>query len=358
MGDPGESSVLGAEVTGVATDSVQLEFLTRIQRVLSEGLFVASYKYALLLSLAELSVEKSPARDGTLHIELDELADRFITLYWRQVAPFGGNAMLAQNAGRQASVINKIAVLKASAPTLAAARNNRRWPQLVREVGRLLVQMPLWKLQLVGKERLDFLYEEKLVDGGIVLRPGVAACFRMQFRVVQALVQTAWLSFVQRLPLNRLALGSMTDLAEFLFGAERNGLKAIAEALSDLQGGLCFYCGTKIRDVGDVDHFIPWSRYPLDLGHNFVLAHSTCNQDKRDMLAAPGHLERWVNRNDTKASTLSQIFEAARFPFDGDASLSVAEWAYENAERAQALVWVRCRGETPRLTEAWRDCFR
>jgi len=124
--------------------------------------------------------------------------------------------MLAQNTGRQAAVINKIAALRTSVPTLAVGRNHRQWPGLVREVGRLLVAMPLWKLQLVGRERLDFLYEERLVDPGIVLRPGIAACFRSQFNIVKALVQTAWLAFVQQLPLNRPILGSSTDLAEFL----------------------------------------------------------------------------------------------------------------------------------------------
>lgn len=206
----------------------ELEFLTKLQRILNEGLFVASYKYALLLALAELSVEKAIQPDGSLRIELDEVADRFVMLYWRQVAPFGGKNMLAQNTGRQASIVGKVAAFKASAPTIAVARNHKSWPRLVREVGRLLDQMPLWKLQLVGRERLDFLYEERLVERGTVLRPGIAACFRAQFTVVQALVQAAWLSFVQRLPLNRPVLGSMTDLAEFLFGCERSGLRVIA----------------------------------------------------------------------------------------------------------------------------------
>ena len=51
-----------------ATQTAQLEFLTKLQRILGEGLFVASYKYALLLALGELSVEKSIAPDGTLRI--------------------------------------------------------------------------------------------------------------------------------------------------------------------------------------------------------------------------------------------------------------------------------------------------
>ena len=75
------------------------------------------------------------------------------------------------------------------------------------------------------------------------------------------------------------------------------------------------------------------------------------------MLAATGHLERWVARNDKDTVVLQQVFDAARFPHDGDASLSVAEWAYENAESAGALVWVR-KGQTSRLAPEWKDYFQ
>ena len=337
----------------------ELEFLTKLQRILSEGQFVASYKYALLLALAELSVEKEVAPNAMLHIELGELAERFIRLYWRQVAPFGTGGVLVQATGLQASVINQIATFKTDAPTLTTARRHTKWKRLVQSVSRLLVKMPLWKLQLVGRDRLDFLYEERLVNYGILLRPGVAACFRAQFNIIKAVVQMAWLSFVQQLPLNRPVLGSTTDLAEFLFGAERAGLTVITDGLRGLQKGTCFYCSNTLRgEGGEVDHFIPWSRYPLDLGHNFVLAHAACNHDKRDMLAATGHLERWVERNDREDDSLAQIYSAARFPFDADASSSIALWAYENAEKAHALVWVRCKGQTSHLSESWKECFK
>ena len=36
-----------------------LEFLRKIQRLLSEGEFVATYKFALLQALADLSVEQA-----------------------------------------------------------------------------------------------------------------------------------------------------------------------------------------------------------------------------------------------------------------------------------------------------------
>lgn len=40
-----------------------------------------------------------------------------------------------------------------------------------------------------------------------------------------------------------------------------------------VQAGRCFYCRRPMGDGLAVDHFIPWPRYPRDLGHNFVLTH-------------------------------------------------------------------------------------
>jgi hypothetical protein len=332
---------------------MQLEFLGKLQRILNEGQFVASYKYALITAIAELCVEKQDARDSSLHLPLEEIAERFVSLYWRQAAPFAGGALLRHATGREATVVSKIRIFQKNVPSLAAARAHRNWPILIREVVAVLKVMPLWKLQTVGAYKLDFLYEEQLIDSGIVLRPGIADCFRQQFTVIQALVQMAWLTFIQRL--NQKVLGSTGDLADFLFGAERSGLSAIVGGLRDLQHGACFYCGRALREKVEVDHFIPWSRYPRDLGHNFVLAHGSCNLDKRDMLAAPMHLARWVERNDREAEALRQIFDEAHFLYDWDASLTVAEWSYETAERAGALVWVQKKGETMALTGEWRD---
>ena len=51
----------------------------------------------------------------------------------------------------------------------------------------------------------------------------------------------------------------------------------------------------------DVDHFIPWSRYPDDGLDNLVAAHPTCNNSKRDFLAAAEHVERWQAAKSTSA---------------------------------------------------------
>jgi len=346
--------------TVVPSGEEQLEFLNKLQRILNEGSFVASYKYALILAIAELCIEKEKdnQRDGGTLLRLEELADRFVTLYWRQAAPFTGGGLLRHTVGQEASVVSQIRNFQSQAASVAAARGHPAWESLVREVARTIKNMPLWKLQRVGGDLVDFLYEQKLVDGGILLRPGIAACFRLQFTVVQSLVQLAWLTFIQRLPSNQKLLGSTGDLANFLFGSQRAGLGRIVEGLADLQAGCCFYCGRGMEQRMEVDHFIPWSRYPRDLGHNFVLAHDTCNRDKRDMLAAPVHLARWVERNEHQHTALQQIFDDARFVSDLDASSTVVEWSYETAEKMGSLVWIRKRGETARLTNEWRACLR
>ena len=64
------------------------------------------------------------------------------------------------------------------------------------------------------------------------------------------------------------------------------GFAAVRTALTDLQHGGCLYCGAALRATNTrVEHFIAWARYPVDLGHNFVL-----NGKRRDRLPACDHL--------------------------------------------------------------------
>ena len=94
-------------------------------------------------------------------------------------------------------------------------------------------------------------------------------------------------------------LGETADLNEFLFGSERASLAAVRPVLMDIQRGACFYGRSSLKPANtDVDHFIAWARYPVDLGHNFVLADRACNGKKRDRLPAIVHLAAWMKRNE------------------------------------------------------------
>jgi hypothetical protein len=106
----------------------------------------------------------------------------------------------------------------------------------------------------------------------------------------------------------------------------------------------------------DVDHFVPWSRYPVDLAYNFVLAHASCNNQKRDRLAALGHLERWVRRNMERQDDLARRFERASIVHDLGASICVTRWAYGQAAAAGSLVWQRADELVP-LPASWESAF-
>ena len=89
----------------------QLRFLRQLQRLLEEGSFVATYKFALLHSIADLCVMSGDESGGPLELSTSEIAERFIHLYWRQTVPFLSGpeaAVLMQNTGRQAAVVREV----------------------------------------------------------------------------------------------------------------------------------------------------------------------------------------------------------------------------------------------------------
>src|SRR5262249_41870659 len=168
------------------TPEEQVLFLRNVQRLLAEGLFVASYKFALIHALADLTVLKGDDSGSPLVLTTKEIAAKFVELYWRQCRPFqvGGSASgltLQQNTGKQAAIISQIvesqAKCGASMFQLKQMASDR-WSELVTEVDQVVRKMPPWKLQTVGKEPLDFLYENLKRGNRITLKPGVAYCLR------------------------------------------------------------------------------------------------------------------------------------------------------------------------------------
>ena len=66
----------------------QIRFLVKLQRLLDEGLVVASFKFALLLALADLSVESGDDTGAPLILPETGIAEKFIQYYWRQAVPY------------------------------------------------------------------------------------------------------------------------------------------------------------------------------------------------------------------------------------------------------------------------------
>jgi hypothetical protein len=342
------------------TDAQQLVFLKNIQRLLNEGSFVASYKFALLHALADLAIVKGDDSGRPLPLEISDIAEKFIELYWQQARPFNARQagfILKQNTAAQAAVVNLLVnAHKDSQGSLYQYRKDKSaWKGLVRSVASVVKVMPLWKLQTVGTEQVQFLYERSTDPHKIVLKPGVAYCFRAFYPMLCNLFRSSWIDYVRRF--NSESLGHVTDLREFMFGGERIPLVKAIPALEAIQERKCLYCGGEIRGEPEVDHFIPWSRCRSDLAHNLVLAHKGCNANKSDHLACEDHLQAWTARNRLLVPAMSGQFEQAALPYDLNVSERIANWAYYQTEQTHGQVWIIRKRFKP-LDAIWGNLLR
>lgn len=330
------------------TSEQEVEFLVSLQRLLTEGQFVATYKYALLMALADIAVEEGTDDAAPLAISTRAIAEKFILYYWRQASPYaplGQQApkpsVLRQNTGRQAGIVNLVEQARSryEDSLTDAMRDTRPWNELIAAVNQIVKVMPLWKLQTLGRENFDFLYENTGRGSCITLKPGIAACLRKFHGLVTELVRGAWVRRVRGY--NAELMGASSDLHEFLFGSERADLSDVAAVLREVQAGQCFYCDARLAGgSAHVDHFVPWSRYPVDLGHNFVLAHQACNSSKSDRLAAGGHLARWTGLLERQGQFLKTEFDRRRIFNDLAVSVSITRWAYTQTLQARGMTWL------------------
>ena len=323
----------------------QLQFLSDIQRLLSEGQFTATYKYALLLAIADICVEDGEDDGAPFVIHTNKVAEKFIAYYWPHVRPYEG-VVLRQNTGNTAAVISALSEFaERGVVTLHEVRLDAAWSSLLQTVDHVVRVMPLWKLQIVGNQLLEFLYENLGHGTSIKLYPGVMFCMRRFHELITDFVRGAWLRYVRRF--NGQVLGA-PNLDQFLFGAERAPLAIYLPILREVQDGRCLYCGQEVAPAtAHIDHFIPWSRYPIDLGHNFVLAHARCNGAKADHLAANAHLRGWVERNRTAAAFLQEQFDQGLIVHNERNSEHIARWAYSRAAATRGMAWVQGREFQP-----------
>ncbi len=336
----------------------QIDFLANIQKLLSDGEFVATYKYALLRALVDICVENSASEADQLVVSTDQIALKFIELYWSHATPYpGGNqvrALLHQNSNPQkpAKLITEILKVKTNlGSTIAQAKRHRGWNSFVSRVARTIEQQPLWRLQVVGPQKVfDFLYKNSSVGRSITLKPGIAYCFHKFHDLLQGIIHSAWAMQVRNY--NQDLIGN-DDLEEFLFGCKRRSLVSLIPILMDNQNGNCFYCQKVVKENSQVDHFIPWSKYKRDLGHNFVLSHQNCNGQKGNHIAAVQHLERWVARNSSGGVDFVRSIEEKNFVVDLIASNSITKWAYGMVENVGGWTWESPRRFVP-LNPEWR----
>jgi 5-methylcytosine-specific restriction endonuclease McrA len=370
----GQSAVLGQVVTEPDQRGA-IGFAEKVLELLDEGRYTATYKYALLLALMDVCLEetqRSWAAPET--VTTRQLAEKIVELYWPHTAPFVGVApatVLKQNTTGQAEIISLITRFRArhaSDPSVPRWESRIRAPEayerLVRVVEWKLIEMPLPRLQIMGQSTRPFIYEiywdhrveqsevsryqrgETGFDNRVMLQPAVGEYFLQLSGLLQPLIQRRWAAMVAQL--NRL---EESQLEMFLFGADRTRTARIRPSLWEIQGRRCFYCDARIPDPvrGQVDHFVPWSRYPDDALDNLVIADTRCNGCKSSSLPAANHLSRWTPRLVEGSKEYVQLADLARtaaWDRRPARSLNVARAIYLRLP-GDARLWFRDREFVP-----------
>lgn len=353
---------VSGERRGAPSAEAQLSFLAKIQRLFAEGDFTATYKFALLVALSDLAVELGADDGSELVLSIRQIGHRFIELYWTHASPYQVEVgevqagVLSQNLGSQAVVVSALAAFRArsAANSPQAALTDPGYPGLLRLVSQAVSAQPINYLQNFGGATDEFLFE-RAGAGKIRLKQGVAYCLRRFQPLVQQVARSQWIAHIKANNRNQDLLGGKDDLEAFLFLSSRRSLKALGERLREIDGPVCFYCRSGIA-TADVDHFIPFSLYPRDLVHNFVLAHPACNRSKSAMLAGKVHLERWLTRLNLHAEGLSRIGGEIGFVTEPESCQHVAAWAYLNGHASGASAWID-RNKLEAISRQYLECF-
>lgn len=304
-------------------DRGALEFGERLVALLDGGRFTTTYKFAVMLALVDecqAGVDET-GRPPTV-LSGKAIGRRVFALYWPQARPLGGRRV--RHSTVRNDIVEKIERRKRDLGldpgvplAVARQRHEQAISDLEREVVVTVIRMPLAKLQRFGwgGESVEqrFIYEfgwpDEVAasrveaadfDDGLQLRSGVGSWLVSMAGLIRPLVRQRWASFVAERNVDHLG---EAQLDAFLFGAERRSLTAVRGPLLDVQEGACFYCREPVAGRPEVDHFVPWAKHPDDGLDNLVAAHASCNNRKRDALAAvQPHLERWVDRLDASSA--------------------------------------------------------
>lgn len=330
----------------IPTAQEQLKFLKNIQLILQSGSFSSTYKFALLISLSRLAIEKGEDSGESLSLEYAEIAEKFIELYWKQAVPYTfndeGQLILNQNNGKQAAIVNRIIELRQIYSSLGLLRRDSAvLSKLVKDVARTVKDMPVRYMQNINGQNFEFLYQFEQSKQRLTLLPQVMFCLRQFSEIIEELCQKRWIDYIRKNSSNAPILNQLPNLQQFMFEPSRNQLNAVANVLVELQDCKCFYCNKSMRKGSyAVDHFIPWSMYPSDTGHNFVLADSSCNSKKSNLLASDEFLHKWQERNEEHDLIIVDRISVLGFLTDKERSHKVAEWAYSQGKENNYLMWM------------------
>lgn len=248
------------------------------------------------------------------------------------------SGVLSQNKGKQAEIITTLQGIQEQLGIndFSKVISHTLWQKKINTITRTIWENHIFYLQ---EDSNQFLYPYTKNKSKLTLTAEAAYCLRKFSEYIIQYVKQGCVSHIKPNKQNQLIIRPKDDLESFLFGSNRAKLTKLTPYLIEQQNCRCFYCKKLVTKTSDVDHFIPWKKYPRDITQNLVLSCAACNRRKSDMLTGKLHLERWMQEilpNEERSTCIAN----QGFISDEACSRRVAEWAYRHADMARSLAWV------------------
>lgn len=329
----------------------------RLLDLVRGGARTTTYKPATLLALVEVLAAHADAQGNVPdRVDVRELAERVLALYWPQVHDFPGPRPYLKQSNdpsKGAVILDAVRELYEAAraqglrsPWRTSVLLPREYDRAVRRVAANLCRYPLTRLQRPagfreGQDYERLLYDDSAFGAGVRasldLHPGIGERLLSLSGLLVPVLQAEWTQQVAAL--NDLP---SQDLRAHLFGRDRQDLQPVRERLRILQRGRCLYCDGALRTGGQVDHVIPWSLHPQDAIENLALAHDRCNGSKSAYLLDVEPLAVSAHRDLDELAEIARAVDWRSAPARVF-SLARAAYTYANA----ALLWSPGRTRLP-----------
>jgi hypothetical protein len=342
-------------------------FAERLLQVIDEGRRTATYKLALLTALIDASAAHADDAGNAPHqLHTRVVAEHVLRTYFPQarlyLAGDGDPMQLRQITTDRSAVLGAVIalhLLAAEHRLRSISEIARRFPaeyeRCIDQIELTFARQPIPRLQVIGRQERPFLYDIDWTssvslaalhtdDGGQIRFRSSAGDHLLRLApLLRPLIELHWTRMVARI--NRINVED-DRLHSHLFGTERSTFpRTVRSGLADLQDATCFYCHDRLTDRTQIDHFIPWARWPNNAIENLVLTDS-CNTHKRDYLPSLAHVDRWAHRLATHHAVLAGIADTCHWESDPKRSLALARSCYAHLPAGTPL-W----SSTDRFTE-------
>ncbi len=256
-----------------------------------------TYKYGLVKAILD-NLFNAHEENDLFYIPYSELFGKFAENYWNLIVKYHLKQMI-KNTQSEYSAIEKIYMDAVNDdPELANIEFSSIDESMQRSfISKVSVDCRKYVVGALYEDLAGTIYSFDLSEYDGIYISKKAYVFLMKYKSeIEKLNYYAWAQFLEKIN-DESVLVKLIDKLD-LATPVRKDLSVFRLVLQrEFEENTCFYCGRKLSDNSDVDHFIPWKFVKTDNLWNFVLACKSCNSRKNDRIPDQSMLQRVILRN-------------------------------------------------------------